>query len=97
MGGETVKVYLDAATIIYGIKSASPFRETVLARISTVRGPSGILLTSRLSRLECRVKPLRDGRADLLGVYDAFLSVGSIGLIEIGPPVLECATQGVRP
>ncbi len=89
-----MRLYLDASTIIYCVESASPFREAVLARLSPAEGAmKGILLTSRLSRLECRVKPLRDSNAELLATYDSFFTRQSVNVIEIGAAVVERATE----
>ncbi len=89
-----MRLYLDASTIVYGIESAAPLREKVLARIRQAEEIAGsIVMTSRLSCLECRVKPLREGDAKLLAVYDEFFTGGSIHVIEIGPAIVERATQ----
>jgi predicted nucleic acid-binding protein len=89
-----MRLYLDANAIIYGIEGASSFRTQVLDRIARAAASgSGVLFTSRLSRLECRVKPLRDGRMDLVSSYDTFLSPGSVDLIEIDPDIIELATE----
>jgi uncharacterized protein len=89
-----MKLYLDASTIIYGVESASPFRESVLARIAALsNAPGSVVLTSRLSRLECRVKPLRDADATLLAVYDSLFGQAALCLVEIGPTVVDLATE----
>jgi predicted nucleic acid-binding protein len=89
-----MRVYLDANAIIYSIESVPPFRQMVLARIAAAQGPAaGIVLTSRLSRLECRVKPLRDGNASLTATYDAYFIQPSVHLIEVSHAVIERATD----
>jgi uncharacterized protein len=73
VGERPLRAYLDASTIIYCLESAAPLRQKVLERLSQVERIAGaVLLTSRLSRLECRVKPLREGNAPLLALYDEF-------------------------
>jgi uncharacterized protein len=88
-----MRLYLDASAIIYSIESAPPFRDTVLARLSQLESTEGVVLTSRLSRLECRVKPLRESQKELLATYDEFFSRESIRVIEIGPAIVELATD----
>lgn len=89
-----MRVYLDASTIIYSIEAASPFREEVLDRIAKARGSApGAILTSRLSRLECRTKPLRDGNKNVLSAYDTYLTGGMIELIDINSAIIEKATD----
>jgi predicted nucleic acid-binding protein len=59
-----MKVYLDASAIIYAIEGALPLRQKVLDRLTEAQSiPGSTIVTSQLSRLECRVKPLRDGNS----------------------------------
>jgi predicted nucleic acid-binding protein len=89
-----MRVYLDACAIIYAIEGLPKFRNVVLAQIAAVRtDPNGIILTSRLSRLECRVKPVKDQNLGLLGAYDGFFTRTSINLVEITGSVIERATE----
>ena len=68
------RIYLDASCIVYLIEAASPFHAAVAAKLIRYRtDPSAAVVTSRLSRLECRTRPLREGNSTLLGAYDAFL------------------------
>jgi predicted nucleic acid-binding protein len=50
-------------------------------------------LTSQLSRLECRVKPLRNRDTALLALDDAFFTGAEVGLLEVTEAVLEKATE----
>src|SRR5438552_3860958 len=87
-------LYLDASTIIYSVEAASPFRDIVLDRIArALASPGAAAITSRLSRLECRVKPLRDGDPRLLTEYDNVFTHGSLHIVEIGSAVVERATE----
>ncbi len=88
-----MRLYLDSCCIIYAIEGVPQFREPVLERIAKVEASAdGVLLTSRLSRLECRVKPLKDGNADLLSIYDSFFDRRPLVLAEILSGVIERAT-----
>jgi predicted nucleic acid-binding protein len=89
-----MRLYLDASTIIYSIESASPLRDAALAHIAEAeRNAESLILTSRLSCLECRVKPLRESNADLLERYDKFFALGFLRIVEIGAAVVERATK----
>jgi len=89
-----VRLYLDASTIVYSIEGITPVRDAAIARIDEAEGSSGgIILTSRLSCLECRVKPLRDRNTELLSYYDRFFTRASLRVIEIGPAIIDCATE----
>jgi predicted nucleic acid-binding protein len=88
-----MRLYLDACAIIYAIEGAVAFQTAALDRIADALGSaSGVLVTSRLSLLECRVKPLRDNDPALLGKYDEFFTRTDIELSEITPPIIDRAT-----
>ena len=87
------RVYLDASCIIYLIEGASPFHEKVVSRLDRYGSdPQASLMTSRLSRLECRVRPLHEGDSRLLAAYDAFFGAGRLMLGEVDAAVIERAT-----
>jgi predicted nucleic acid-binding protein len=89
-----MRLYLDACSIIYAIEGLPSFRSAVLQSISQVEAtPAGVLMTSSLSRLECRVKPLRDSDLQLLDRYDQFFSQTLIQVVEIRSAVIERATS----
>jgi predicted nucleic acid-binding protein len=54
-------LYLDTCCIIYLIEAASPFHAAVVRRVSAHNTiPGATLVSSRLARLECRSKPVRE-------------------------------------
>ena len=87
-------VYLDACSIIYLLEAASPFHEAATARISELllEGRAS-LITSRLSRMECRVLPLRAGDVRLLEQYELFFSRRRVSVVDISGEVIERATE----
>lgn len=89
-----MRLYLDASTIIYALEALPPFRDMVIARIIQVEDiVSGMVITSRLSRLECRVKPLREANASLLAKYGEFFTRSPVRVAEVTVPVIERATD----
>jgi predicted nucleic acid-binding protein len=89
-----VKLYLDASAVIYAFEYGSAIRTAVIERIvQTCLAPGGMVVTSQLTRLECRVKPLRSRDAALLAHYESFFALAKLGLLEISNDVLETATQ----
>ena len=82
--------YLDACTIIYLVEGTLSVQQTFTTRLSTHQ-PSG-LTTSRLSRLECRVGPLKNSDASLLSTYEAFFSAAGLTIIELTANIIERAT-----
>ena len=66
-----MRLYLDAAPVIYTVEQVEGFATAVDKRI----GPSEVtLVASDLTRMECRVTPLRDGHTDLLKDFDEVLN-----------------------
>ena len=88
------RIYLDASAIIYIVEAESVFHAAAVRAIARFRSdPQTQLVTSRLSRLECRVKPLRDGDKELLGKYDAFFQRRRLVVSDVSAPVIERATD----
>jgi predicted nucleic acid-binding protein len=88
-----MRLYLDACAIIYAIEGTAAFRTAALDRIAHALGSSdGVLLTTRLSLLECRVKPLPDNDAKLLGNYDESFTRTAIELGEVTSTIIDRAT-----
>src|ERR1041385_4362498 len=89
-----MRLYIDACCIIYAIEGLAQFKDPVLKRITEVESrPDGTLITSRLSRLECRTKPLRDKQQQVLGYYDDFFAGKPLVLAEISAAVIDGATE----
>lgn len=89
-----MQLYLDANAIIYAIEGIPAFRAAALAYvIKAEQMPDGEILTSRLSRMECRVRPLRDGNQALLEKYDLFLTRSTVRVLEMDAAVVERATE----
>lgn len=86
-------LYLDASSIIYLVEAKSPFYEKAHARICRhLVNPEARCLTSLLSRLECRVRPLRSADTKLLDRYDAFFSA-DVDVIDIDAEIIDRATD----
>jgi uncharacterized protein len=86
--------YLDTSAIIYLIEGAAGARAQVASLIASAqRDPSGHLVTSRLARLECRVKPIREGDGGLLATYDTFFTRPRLTVVEVSAAVLDRATD----
>jgi predicted nucleic acid-binding protein len=83
-------IYLDASAIMRLVDGDQPARERVESLIRANEGP---LVTSVVSLIECRSKPLRE--ADLVRVrqYDAFFSSREMTLLMIDTAFAERATQ----
>ena len=84
------EAYLDACSIIYLTEGALAWRSAVEARLRVLPVTAG-LVTSRISRLECRSKPIRDRDAALLARYDQTFAAAR--LVEMSAPIIERALQ----
>jgi predicted nucleic acid-binding protein len=82
-------IYLDANIIIRLVEGDVGARHSVEARLR------GLLsfMTSRLSRLECRCRPLREGDQRLLGLYETFFNGSELSLCDVTAEVIERATE----
>ena len=85
-------VYLDACCFIYLVEGQPAWRSAVDVRLRAL-GPSSRIVTSQLSRLECRTKPTRDGDHLLLARYDALFAASRVALRDLTAAVVDRATQ----
>ena len=88
-------LFLDACIVIYWIEATDPLRACLKARLHALReqAPEATFAVSRLSWLECMVKPLRENDEALVNEYRAFFEAGQLGIVELTPPVIERATS----
>lgn len=84
------RVYLDAAPVIYSVEQVPEFAAAVDARLAA---DDVILVVSDLTRMECRVKPMRGGEAALLQDFDAFFAETVAETIALSPDVMDRATS----
>ena len=88
-----MNLFLDACVIIYLIEAKEPFcskvRKTLL-RIADAH-PDITITLSRLSVLECLVRPLRDQDNAIIEQYRTFFAKQDLKIIELAPEVIEKA------
>lgn len=88
-----MRLYVDANPIIYAFEGEPDLRAAATAWLDKVRlDPSIVLVTSRLTRLEVRCKPLGLGQLELLGQYDRFLESPALELFSVTDSIIEAAT-----
>lgn len=88
------RIALDASTLIYFVEGSDALRERIARRLDAVRvDPAGQVVASRLARLECRVKPLRDNNPILLDEYEAVFGAARFVLLDVTAAVLDRATE----
>ncbi len=88
-------LFLDACVVIYWIESVEPFYSKLIKTLQTLQKqyPQAIFAVSRLSYLECRIKPLRENDQFLLDLYDQFFTANNLRIIELDAQVIETATH----
>ncbi|HQR42180.1 MAG TPA: type II toxin-antitoxin system VapC family toxin [Gemmatales bacterium] len=86
-------IYLDANILIRLIEGDIAARAPVEAKLQHARVNAPFLTTSRLSRLECRVKPLREGNSSLLSLYEQLFNSNELQMTELHAAVIEKATE----
>jgi predicted nucleic acid-binding protein len=86
-------IYLDSNVVIRLVEGDAATRAPLQARLAPWLGMPASLVTSRLSRLECRTKPLRAGDLATLAQFDVFFAGVEIVLAEVSPGVIEQATD----
>lgn len=89
MGGLALVIYLDTAPLIYLIEHVAQYGDLVAQRLST----TDALVVSDLSRLECRVKPMRDGNTALLDEFDCFFNESVSEVVTLTREVMDRATE----
>lgn len=90
-----MRIFLDACIIIYWVEAAPPFHTQLISTLKDIadQHPSHILTISRLSLLECLVKPLRMHEKKIENIYRQFFESPSVSIIEIDHQVIDIATR----
>jgi predicted nucleic acid-binding protein len=81
--------------VIRLVEGDTSTRAPLVDRLAPSLGVPGSLVTSRLTRLECRSKPLRAGHLATLAQFDVFFAGAELVLVKVGTAVVERAT-GLR-
>lgn len=86
--------FFDANVLIYRIEGAAPFASQVNAALAEAAQahPDLQAAVSRLSWLECRIRPMRHNDHPTLAAYDAFFARPDLLWIELTRNVVELAT-----
>jgi predicted nucleic acid-binding protein len=88
-----VRLYLDANALIYAVEGPARVREQVLDWIDRCEAADGLAITSDLSRMETRVKPMRLSDRATLDRFETILGAGNPLIVPLTPDVVESATH----
>jgi predicted nucleic acid-binding protein len=82
------RIYLDSAPVIYLVEQTV----TYVDRVSVQIQPDDWIVVSQLTRLECRVLPIRLGDHARLGDFDNFFAAYVDEIVPITEEVIDKAT-----
>jgi predicted nucleic acid-binding protein len=87
-------LFLDANIIIYRVEVVEPFNQQVFATVQELvtLHPDAGFAVSRLSMMECLVKPLRDQNTADMDRYRGFFASAGLQIVEVSSLVIETAT-----
>ncbi|HEY5997942.1 MAG TPA: PIN domain-containing protein [bacterium] len=90
-----MRLFLDACVIIYQVEAAEPFYSRLARAVTSVRQAHGRLswAVSRLSLMECLVRPLREHDTATLARYEEFFAARDLEIVELTPRVVDTATR----
>ncbi len=86
-------IYLDSVIVIYFLDNGGTFQARAQRRIAALEAAGGQIAVSQLTRLECRVKPIRLGDAASLAQFDNFFSRADVRIVPIPAAVYDRATH----
>jgi predicted nucleic acid-binding protein len=85
-----VRVYLDAAPVIYVVEEVPSYAALVHSKLNT-QGTERV--ASELTRLECRVRPLRNRNETQLEEFARYFESPYLEMLQLTREVLERATE----
>ncbi len=86
-------IYLDANVVIRLVEGDAETLAPLAARLQSSLGVANSVLTSRLSRIECRTKPLQNQDTKTLAQFEVFFNGVELVLAEVSATVIERATE----
>jgi len=89
-----VIAFFDASALIYLVEGNPAFADRLRTELSrwAKKHPDAGTAVSRLTWLECRVRPAREGDHATLAAFDAFFARPDLIWIELSKDVVELAT-----
>ncbi len=88
-----MRIYLDACVIIYLIEAHPQFGQVVAQRLAALRTPQSLIVSSRLSKLECLTLPHREGNNALIRLYEGFFQARDFEWVDLSEGVIDEALR----
>ena len=86
-------VYCDSMILIYYLDHVGPLQDQAAKRLASLRASGDQVVVSDLTRLECRVMPIRLGDVLVLAKFDAFFALSDVGYAPLMTSVFDRATD----
>jgi len=86
-------VYCDSMILIYYLDLVGPFQVRAGNRLATLQSAGDQIAFSDLTRLECRVTPIRLGDMLTLSKFDAFFALPDVRWVPLTTAVYDRATD----
>ncbi len=84
------RVYLDTAPVIYAVEDVAAYSSSLRQLFAQA---NVALVASDLTRLECRVKPIRENDSQLLSEYDLFFAEACSDIVALSREVIDRAAE----
>ena len=88
-----MRVYLDTVIVIYLVEGLPSFQSRAQDHLAALTAAGHRVAVSDLTRLECRIKPVRLRDAALLADFDTFLDAGTVAKVPLTSAVYDLATH----
>jgi len=85
------RLYPDSCVLIYRLQHVEPWAEQIARALEPLENLQ--FFVTDLTRMECRVLPLRQGDAELLNRYDLFFKRSDVVRIPLDGKVFDFATK----
>jgi predicted nucleic acid-binding protein len=91
--GQAVTIFLDANVIIYQVEGVEPFQKRVHSILQELvqQQADASFAVSRLSMMECLVKPVREGDTASIDRFRSFFAASDLAIVDVSAQVLETA------
>ena len=93
MGLNSVRIYLDSCIAIYYVERHPLFFPYIRDQLIPTNGIEPTVVLSDLTRLECRIHPIRSSNNLLLARFDEFFGLPDLEWVIINRQVFDLATD----
>jgi predicted nucleic acid-binding protein len=96
-----MRVYPDSCVLIYLVEDRAPWATAIRERLLPTTSALPTLVFTELTRMECRIHPIRQGNAAQLAAYERLFGNRGYQTLALGREVFEQATllraeQGIK-